>query len=1190
MRTLRTLGLLVGLAAYSAAGIYYGTSINTTTGKATQNLSGVFKVAASSTTPTTYTIILDGELGLTIRVPVTLDGSSITVNGDALITGDQTVGGEVIVSGVSVGATLFQIGVDTASLRVDVDANAVAIAGISGSTVALQDLVDALGISTGTLRIDVDQNSVDIGDNQNILAQVGVSTASLQTQVDSNDVEIAQIGIDTASLQGQIDSNDVEIAQIGVDTATLQGDVDSRVLKAGDTMTGDLTLAGSSLTVQGKSRFEDDIYIDNNSLVSQGTNWNIRAGSMTIQSRLETWGNIGVGFNFGAAGAQEALSLDKGQGTGGGLSFDTAGSIQRIYPYNTDEMRIDLNGSARIHIDVLGLSGFNTSAGKVMNENASLINPSLVPDRSDLDTGIGANGSNTVALITAGQTRLYANANGRIGINTGTGVDEMLEVVEGNIKAEYGIIAATGTFSGGLDASSATVANNLRAGGTGSFGALYSTGSITSGDFFYGNASKMEGLGTSGEAFYLYVSTPADVGIEGSTYTYMVSQSVYEMSAKALIELSGLSTDPDDQTNVISRITEIGYPGAVTIPAGIINNHNHIWQSDGPGSIIVKSIEYIRHADGTEVAISTSNSATLGGVEADLNATGIVETTTTLATDRLVHKIWAYRIGGNANTEVSVSYDDQTFAGTAFPASAVDVGNFVPYSGATANVHLGVHSLTAPSIIGNLTGDVAGNAVGDVHTANGVAVSTVAFAPMAGATPASEEGMVYYDDDDDKLMLHNGAGWVPISTGTAGGGISSIEEDTDPKLGNKLDTNGFSINTQLTVEGSSLTVDGPSLLKGDVNLGVDLIVDGRIGIGIDPANYAFQMSKPSYFAGRAIDIYASADNQAIYTRYYDTDANADWMVGKNASDNFSILDDFANEPFVIQNETGFVGINETNPDSNLEIKSEGEGDKWALKISSANNGRMFFVENSGAVGIGGSDAYYPLDIRATYFQGGAFPNHRGMRIANSGTNGSLYGSSSGMGEWYFGIVPAQNHFGFTENGGASYQFLMNGDNLRAGFNDSTPNATLEVKSNETADDDYVLLISSQNGDTLFAVRQDGQTVGGGVGAQTAISGMLLYDQTTDTVINSVNVSSVTDVGPGIFRANWTTPMADANYYCTGMAHSISAGSSYFVNTCDYAGGECTGVLAGSASFEVSNQSATEVDVERISIICYGSGG
>lgn len=60
---LKIAALLLAIAAPAAAGPYEGSTLSTTTGRESMNLSGTFGLAASSKTPGAYNIMLDGPTG-----------------------------------------------------------------------------------------------------------------------------------------------------------------------------------------------------------------------------------------------------------------------------------------------------------------------------------------------------------------------------------------------------------------------------------------------------------------------------------------------------------------------------------------------------------------------------------------------------------------------------------------------------------------------------------------------------------------------------------------------------------------------------------------------------------------------------------------------------------------------------------------------------------------------------------------------------------------------------------------------------------------------------------------------------------------------------------------------------------------------------------------------------------------------
>lgn len=58
----------------------------------------------------------------------------------------------------------------------------------------------------------------------------------------------------------------------------------------------------------------------------------------------------------------------------------------------------------RLRLDSNGVAAFTSDGGILLDESCSDTNPTLVPDKTDLDTGLGADGSNGLTLIAGGST------------------------------------------------------------------------------------------------------------------------------------------------------------------------------------------------------------------------------------------------------------------------------------------------------------------------------------------------------------------------------------------------------------------------------------------------------------------------------------------------------------------------------------------------------------------------------------------------------------------------------------------------------------------------------------------------------------------------------------------------------------------------------------------------------------------
>jgi|GEM_PF-1347114 hypothetical protein len=161
-------------------------------------------------------------------------------------------------------------------------------------------------------------------------------------------------------------------------------------------------------------------------------------------------GRVGIG----TGAPQSILHIDGTEGSlAGGLSFGDGDS--GIYEISDDNFRIQTGGTIRMFIGNTN-TGVLTSAASagfgIVNENTAATNPVFLPEKSDIDTGLGGDGSNTLSLITGGTSRLYINSSGNVGIGTTT-PGYKLEVVEGT--ADDGIALTWGNSVGRFTMASA---------------------------------------------------------------------------------------------------------------------------------------------------------------------------------------------------------------------------------------------------------------------------------------------------------------------------------------------------------------------------------------------------------------------------------------------------------------------------------------------------------------------------------------------------------------------------------------------------------------------------------------------------------------------------------------------------------------------------------------------------------------
>lgn len=106
-------------------------------------------------------------------------------------------------------------------------------------------------------------------------------------------------------------------------------------------------------------------------------------------------------------------------GLTGGIAF---GDLDTLIQESTDgTLKFRGEGVDRFQLisSQNAFAGQLTAAPAMVNETTSLTNPTLLPSRSDFDTGVGGNNANSLALITGGITGLVVDASQNVNIDNG---------------------------------------------------------------------------------------------------------------------------------------------------------------------------------------------------------------------------------------------------------------------------------------------------------------------------------------------------------------------------------------------------------------------------------------------------------------------------------------------------------------------------------------------------------------------------------------------------------------------------------------------------------------------------------------------------------------------------------------------------------------------------------------------------
>lgn len=147
----------------------------------------------------------------------------------------------------------------------------------------------------------------------------------------------------------------------------------------------------------------------------------------------------GVAYLDAVGFGSTAIALPSGAGSNGQVlksngsnalawADDTAGTITALNNQTEDRLvtigstTTQLDGESGLTFDgsVLSVTGAVTMADAagptIVNEAATATNPTLIPNRAEVDTGLGWAAADTLTLITGGSERVRVDSSGRVGI------------------------------------------------------------------------------------------------------------------------------------------------------------------------------------------------------------------------------------------------------------------------------------------------------------------------------------------------------------------------------------------------------------------------------------------------------------------------------------------------------------------------------------------------------------------------------------------------------------------------------------------------------------------------------------------------------------------------------------------------------------------------------------------------------
>jgi hypothetical protein len=188
-------------------------------------------------------------------------------------------------------------------------------------------------------------------------------------------------------------------------------------------------------------------------------------------------------------------------------------------------------------------------------------------------------------------------------------------------------------------------------------------------------------------------------------------------------------------TTLANFATVAGVPNVTFVPAGVCTCYITAKVDAVAGSKTVQLVAefYQRTSGGTETLMATSaQTINLTTLDAAYIFQGAIPSSLVfVATDRLVTRVRGVVTGAGNDVIVTLTIEGTTAARSESPSATVDATNFVPYSGATANLDLGSKTLTTT---GALTAATVTTTTGAITSATHVIAAATSAHFWTGRT------------------------------------------------------------------------------------------------------------------------------------------------------------------------------------------------------------------------------------------------------------------------------------------------------------------------------------------------------------------------------------------------------------------------------------------------------------------------
>jgi len=336
-----------------------------------------------------------------------------------------------------------------------------------------------------------------------------------------------------------------------------------------------------------------------------------------------------------------------------------------------------------------------------------------------------------------------------------------------------------------------------------------------------------------------------------------------ESEVDTLVASTGATNAAAIATNA-SNIASTGATNAAAIATNVSDIATNVSNIASTGATNAAAIA----TNVSDIATNASNIASTGATNAAAIATNVSNIATNVSNIASTGATNAAAIATNvSNIATNVSNIASTGATNA-AAIATNVSNI-----ATNASNIASTGATNAAAIATNVSNIATNVsnIASTGATNAAAIATLSFIDLDDTTLAIDNGEVLYVTDDKitglatgesstgKFLQQGPDGYIRWDTPAgAGGGISSIVEDTSPQLGGNLDASGFNIDMG-TADKINIGIRDITYTKvGDWNTAFGW---GDHGLPAAPQNGDIYI-----FSGGRIDLLPSGDGASKYLR------------------------------------------------------------------------------------------------------------------------------------------------------------------------------------------------------------------------------------------------------------------------------------------------------------------------------------